>query len=803
MRTGTRHGGRSRRGRQRPRRAAERPAERLRLTGWRRVAVPLTVAVGIPLLLFAALEVGLRVAGAGYDPHFLRPVAGHAGHSTTNFRFGWRFFPRRMARRPRPVDLPAAAGDDAVRIFVLGGSAAMGTPEPAFSFGRVLETMLAARHPGSRFRVVNAAMVAINSHVVLPIAREIAARHHPDLMVVYVGNNEVVGPYGPGTVFAGFSRSLPLIRTGVALRTLRTGQLLAALGDRLRGGPGVRGDWRGMEMFVERPVPMDDPRLPGVADHFRRNLEGIADAAAGAGAGLVLSTVAVNLADSPPFGSAHRPGLPAARRSEWERRTAEGIAAAAAGRAAAAERAFAAAAAIDDRYAELRYRRGRALLALGKGAAGRAELAAARDLDTLRFRTDGRLEEVIRRVAAERTAAGAPVALVEAAAALEAAAFEGAAPAPPLFHEHVHLTFHGNWLLAREMLPAAERLLAGRIGAPAAALPDEAACAARLAYDAGARAEIAAAMLHLTSRPPFTRQLDHARRRAARRERLAELRRAALAARDRDLEALRAAAAAHPDDLELGERLARRLGERGAPGAAAAAWRRLLDRLPDQGPWRSSLGFALADAGDLDGAERELRRVVELEPRAAAPRANLGTLRARRGDAAGARRLYAEALRREPDDVPTLLDLARLEEADDFAAAVATYRRAVAASPEPAEAEDRLAEAWDRHGDLDAAVAAYRRAVATDPSRARTWNNLGYALERQGDLDGAIDAYRRSLHADLGYALPWFNLADALLRQGRADEAVACYRAGLALAPDNPAARHNLAIAEGRAQPPG
>ena len=43
-------------------------------------------------------------------------------------------------------------------------------------------------------------MTAINSHAILPIARE-CARRDGDLWIIYMGNNEMVGPFGAGTVF--------------------------------------------------------------------------------------------------------------------------------------------------------------------------------------------------------------------------------------------------------------------------------------------------------------------------------------------------------------------------------------------------------------------------------------------------------------------------------------------------------------------------------------------------------------------------------------------------------------------------
>ena len=74
----------------------------------------------------------------------------------------------------------------------------------------MLESLLSLRHPGTRFEVVNAAMTAINSHVILPIARD-CARADGDIWVLYMGNNEVVGPFGAGTVFGPATPPLPAL----------------------------------------------------------------------------------------------------------------------------------------------------------------------------------------------------------------------------------------------------------------------------------------------------------------------------------------------------------------------------------------------------------------------------------------------------------------------------------------------------------------------------------------------------------------------------------------------------------------
>ena len=227
----------------------------------------LTAMIVAPVLFIAVLEAGLRLGGYGYPTtFFIGPNAD--GVYTPNPRFGWRFFPRPLARSPIP-SLLSAKPAGTVRIFVLGGSAAQGMPNYSFSFGRILEVMLRERYPDVKFEVVNTAMTAINSHVVLEIARDCAA-HQPDLFVVYMGNNEVVGPYGPGTVFQQWSPSLKFIRANVWVKSTRIGQLFDGAIHYLHAKDGSPASWQGMEMFLGNQIAADDPRLEAVYSNFRR-----------------------------------------------------------------------------------------------------------------------------------------------------------------------------------------------------------------------------------------------------------------------------------------------------------------------------------------------------------------------------------------------------------------------------------------------------------------------------------------------------------------------------------------------------
>ncbi|HUJ27352.1 MAG TPA: hypothetical protein VLW85_15110 [Myxococcales bacterium] len=388
----------------------------------------LVSVVLLPLLALALFEGALHLFGFGAPAGFTIPceIDGRAAFCE-NPEFTAPFFPAGMERRATPFAIPAQKAPGTLRVFVVGESAAMGDPDPAFGLSRFLEVMLRAQFPGRRVEVINAGVVAINSHALLPIVGDLS-RLQPDVFVIYAGNNEVVGPWGTGTVFTRGAPPLRLIRLFIRARQTRLGQLVsrvASLGRRPQ-------QWAGMEMFLGHQESADDPALRPVYANFAANLRDMIDAARSSGARVLVSTVPTRLRDFAPF----------------------------AGEQALAE-----------------YRAG--------------HLVAARDLDTLRFRADSRINAIIREVAG-------PL-LVDGEAAL------GAAPGAESFWEHVHLTPRGNYALASVFFR-------GIAGAPPLA---EDACEQRLALTGFDRYRIAREVLRRLEHPPFTGQADHAQQVAA------------------------------------------------------------------------------------------------------------------------------------------------------------------------------------------------------------------------------------------------------------------------------------------------
>lgn len=383
---------------------------------------------------------------------------------------------------------------------MLGESAAMGDPDFAYGFSRYLEVMLRQRFPAMKFEVVNTGMVAINSHVSLLLARELS-KYQPDMYVVYAGSNEVVGPYGPGAVVTASSMSLPVIRASIFVRSSRIGQLFSGSGQ-------PRGEWRGMEMFLDKQVRAESPRMESAYANFANNLQRMVGVARASGAHVVLSTIATNLRDSAPFGSLHRPGLsPDALRS-WSALVQHGAELEAAQSFAEALKLYSSAAQIDDQYAELQFRMARCDLALGDFAAAKEHFIRARDLDTLRFRADSRINEIIRATAK----ASGPDATLLDTESLFAGESRNGVIGSELLYDHVHLTPIGNYLLARSVYEQVVKTLPDEANdtAGSAEPPSELECERLLAFTGHDRARVASEMATRLQRPPFTKQLNHA-----------------------------------------------------------------------------------------------------------------------------------------------------------------------------------------------------------------------------------------------------------------------------------------------------
>jgi tetratricopeptide (TPR) repeat protein len=576
------------------------------------------------MAVVCSVELGLRLAGFGCPASFcLRDRA--LGKWTENPRFLQQFFSRASSLRPNPIAVGLEKPTNSVRILLVGESAAAGTPEPAYGFGRMLERMLHRGFPDMRIEVINIAMRGVNSHILLPAVRDACRALRPEFVLVYMGNNEAVGLYAPGPGTSRFAADLRVIRMAQTIRRTRIGQAVSPWfgASRYQGAPGEGQD---DAFFLAHRVASDDARRARVCGNFRANLIDICSAARDGGAEVFLLTLAVNLRECAPLGSLHRPDLSPDDQARWEQCLRLGVEAEAAGRLAEATDSYKQALALDSSPADLHFRLGSCYSALGKQEDAAAEFRLARARDALPFRADARLNGIIRDVA---HLTGAHLLDVEAAFEKSDLA-PGGVPGDRLFYDHVHFNFDGDYLVARTVWPALRDAVRAKKTPGFATSPDPLAreeTARQLAFTRVNEGRALADMVKATALPPFTLQADHVRRQKAREQDLLQ-RFGNVRWKDLDeaSEAHLAVMKEFPDDWHLPFNLARLRMVRGDYQGAVENFRRAEKLLPHWSPIRVSLSAALAAEGRTAEALEILNRELSRSPGALEIRAAIERL---------------------------------------------------------------------------------------------------------------------------------------------------------------------------------
>jgi tetratricopeptide (TPR) repeat protein len=371
-----------------------------------------------------------------------------------------------------------------------------------------------------------------------------------------------------------------------------------------------------MDHFRAYCLNADDWRRRRVLENFRANLNQICSTATRSGAKVVLSTVPVNLADCPPLGSLHRPNLTSDQKRRWEELYWAGIKLEQAGDRGQALEQYLGAAKLDDAYAELHFRMARCALALGNIARAQEHYNLACEWDALQFRADARLNQVIEQTAAAWNGKGVMLVNTRQAFATNSLSYHGI-PGELLFHDHVHPTFAGNWLIASNCCFAVSSLLGKPVGPPAVkSMPSPEQAANALAYTPYSELNVTSAMVRLTSAPPFLDQLDHASRQAAS-EAAIQKRLTAFSAHDAEtsLKACYEALEKRPDDAQIRQNLALFCLELGRYSEAVKQAQAVVEQAPECARSRLDLAAALFKAGKRSEALSQLTEGLRRNPR--------------------------------------------------------------------------------------------------------------------------------------------------------------------------------------------
>lgn len=566
--------------------------------------------------VLGSMEGVLRLIGFGHSTDFFeKRTFNKTEYWVENPGFLYRFMPKTQARSPRPVLIPVKKGKDTIRVFVLGESAAMGDPEPAFGLAQVLRVLLEERFPNKQFEVINTALTAINAHLILPLARECVDKE-PDFLVVYMGNNEVVGPFGPGTVIGNNAPNRTLLNWGLAFKRFRLGQFADQIIHSRFSEP-KEDAWGGLAMFENKHVSLKDPRLAGVYERFKTQMTGLATLGRSSGIPVLISTVPCNLKDSAPFASSLPEDLAVDLKTTWQGHFEQGKLLFDARLYSDAYLKLKEAESISLEHADLQFSLGTCLLRLGQAEEAKSHFVLARELDLLRFRADNRINQIIRDLCQGRESFG--VYFMDAVKVFADQSEQGL-PGQDLFWDHVHLKFTGNYMLARLY---AERIahiltLQGKVSAqddPPAWSKAET-CARSLGLTRWGQYQMTATMLSRLNQVPFTGQSN----RAELNVRMAgEIRLLRLEPKAELLDAMsglyQAAIAEDPDHWMLHDQFAHYSKAIGNKENAASQWKKVLDLIPHHFMARFELG-SLLKSSELTAsmAEGYLREAIQLRP---------------------------------------------------------------------------------------------------------------------------------------------------------------------------------------------
>ena len=352
---------------------------------------------------------------------------------------------------------PQTKAPGTYRIFTLGGSTTYGRPyDDKTSFSGWLREFLPMADSQRNWEVINAGGISYASYRVAHLMEELI-NYQPDLFIIYTGHNEFLEERTYGQI-----RDMsPLVRNTVSvLNKTRTwsamNSAMKSLGlhpqqeEAKRDTLGAR-----VDTILDLTVGLDhykrdDTLRENILEHYRLSLERMVALARSVGAEVIFVTPASSQNDCTPFKSQHTPGLEPSAQQRTEQMLAQ---AKEAMRTEAWQKALdilETAAAEDPRHAELQYRRGQALLALGRFDEAKDAFRIASDEDICPLRALTPMNQIVKDVASEQQ-----VALVDYVEILERQmqAKKGyPIPGAELFLDHVHPTIEGHKILAVALL---------------------------------------------------------------------------------------------------------------------------------------------------------------------------------------------------------------------------------------------------------------------------------------------------------------------------------------------------------------
>ena len=322
------------------------------------------------------------------------------------------------------------------RIFCLGGSTTRGP------FPMLLHELLKRSKVDKTVEVVNLGIDTFNSYQVLDITKKLP-QYDPDLLVIYMGHNEIYGPVGVASnVALGTSREV--INLILQLREIKIFQLANNFYSKLRA-PSSQFERKKSpyKMMVNSSLAPHHPLREQAIENFRGNLHEIISIAKRHQIPVILGTIVSNLRDWHPFDS--QPPPYSLDVTQWQQLLKNGKAAFEQNQLEEAERIYQTAIELFPDHAQTHFDLGHVYLAQGHQDKAKRSFTRARDLDILPIRAPSEVNETIKSVAKETD-----IILAD----LETA-FQDYDPksviGKPIIVEHLHPSNEGYYLIASHL----------------------------------------------------------------------------------------------------------------------------------------------------------------------------------------------------------------------------------------------------------------------------------------------------------------------------------------------------------------
>ena len=549
-------------------------------------------------------------------------------------------------------------------------------------------------------------------------------------------------------------------------------------------------------MFKDHQLRSNDPARLRAYENFRQNLEDILRVGRNAGVPVVLSTVGSNLRDCAPFGSLHKAGLSENEKTEWDGLFQQGIALESAGDYQGALGYYTQASVVDPEYAELHFRTGRCQFTLTNFTAASREFELARDDDTLSFRADTRINQIIKSAALTHTNQG--VGFLDADAMLTQNSPANISD-NTLFYEHVHLNFDGNYLLGRAFAEQALKLLPksilsrGKSEWASAEL-----CDRRLAVSPWDRFRVWQENYSRVSEPPFTEQLNDVPRAKFYMTKLKELSSQMTETnRSQSLATYEDALALAPDDHFLRGNFAQFLDETGDLPAAIKEEQRVSELLPQMPELYYKIGTFSAREGEASNATSCFSRALAIRNDYVPALDGLGSILANQQKTTEAAGYFSRVIRLNSGYIETYLNWGFMEQCEGkMDQAMAHYHEAAELQPAGPAAHFFQAVTLVAAHRRDDSIVYFRNAIWMNPKFWQARYLLGGELAAEGKIEEAQAQFSEVVHIRPDFVRAHLNDGVALAKLGKMDEALKEFQITLQLNPTNMVARQNLDAAQ-------